>query len=192
MRKQNLMKNDGRTRRCNGQAGSAVFRNPALQSSSQINQSSVLQTPLAAELNVSLKKEKVMSGILELDVLLKNMHPHLSDEEYVFCTIQSSNIESIRTLNPICTFKEDEGLTVVLEKASALKANLQFHEVFKKITLQVHSSLESVGLTAAVSNALASKDISANIIAAYYHDHIFVPSGKSEIALNVLKSFSKN
>lgn len=133
-----------------------------------------------------------MSGILELDVLLKNMHPHLSDEEYVFCTIQSSNIESIRTLNPICTFKEDEGLTVVLEKASALKANLQFHEVFKKITLQVHSSLESVGLTAAVSNALASKDISANIIAAYYHDHIFVPSGKSEIALNVLKSFSKN
>ncbi len=133
-----------------------------------------------------------MNGILELDALLKNMHPHLSDEEYVFCTIQSSNIDSINSLNPICTFKEDEGLTVVLEKISALKANLQFNEVLKKITLQVHSNLEAVGLTAAVSTALANKGISANVIAAYYHDHIFVPSGKSNIALNVLKSLSKN
>ena len=133
-----------------------------------------------------------MNGILELDALLKNMHPHLSDREYVFCTIQSADINSISSLNPICTFKEDEGLTVVLEKISALKANLQFNEVFKKITLQVHSSLEAVGLTAAVSTALADKGISANVIAAYYHDHIFVPSGKSNVALNVLKSLSSN
>ncbi len=139
-----------------------------------------------------MKQEKVMNGILELATLLKNMHPHLSEKEYVFCTIQSSDLSSISNLNPICTFKEDEGLTVVLEKISALKANLQFTEVFKKITLQVHSSLEAVGLTAAVSTALASKGVSANVIAAYYHDHIFVPSGKSNIALNILKSLSKN
>ena len=73
-----------------------------------------------------------MNGITELDALLKNMHPHLSDEEYVFCTIQSLAVDTISSLNPICTFKEDEGLTVVLEKDSALKANLQFDEVFKK------------------------------------------------------------
>jgi len=133
-----------------------------------------------------------MSGIIELDALLKNMHPHLSGREYVFCTIPSSDIDYITSLNPICTFKEDEGLTVVLEKESALKENLQFNEVFKKITLKVHSSLEAVGLTAAVSTALANKGISANVIAAYYHDHIFVPSGKSDIAFNVLKSLSQN
>ncbi len=133
-----------------------------------------------------------MTDILELDVLLKNMRPHLSDEEYVFCTISLLNLDSVINLNPICTFKEDEGLTVVLEKMSALKANLQFNEVFKKITLQVHSSLEAVGLTAAVSTALANENISANVIAAYYHDHIFVPTSKSNIALNVLKSLSKS
>lgn len=133
-----------------------------------------------------------MNGITELDALLKNMHPHLSGEEYVFCTIQSLAIDTISSLNPICTFKEDEGLTVVLEKNSALKANLQFDEVFKKITLQVHSSLEAVGLTAAVSTALANNGISANVIAAYYHDHIFVPSSKSDIAINVLQSLSKS
>ena len=129
--------------------------------------------------------------ISELHLLLKNIHPHLSDEAYVFCTVQSPDPDSIIKLNPICTFEEDEGLTLVLEKNAALKANLQFNGVFKKITLRVHSSLEAVGLTAAVSTALASKGISANVIAAYYHDHIFVPSGKAAIALNILKSLSE-
>jgi hypothetical protein len=132
-----------------------------------------------------------MNGITELDKLLKNMHPNLSDKEYVFCTIQSSDDKYISSLNPICTFKEEEGLTVVLEKKTAVKANLQFEEVFKKITLQVHSSLEAVGLTAAVSTALTKKGVSANVIAAYYHDHIFVPSGKSNIALDALNSLTK-
>jgi len=137
------------------------------------------------------KMERIMTGVIELDALLKNMHPYLSDKEYVFCTVSSFDIDYISSLNPIATFQEEEGLTVVLEKESALKADLQFSEVFKTITLQVHSSLEAVGLTAAVSTALAKKGISANVIAAFYHDHIFVPGSKAEIALNVLKSLSQ-
>jgi len=87
------------------------------------------------------KMERIMTGVIELDALLKNMHPYLSDKEYVFCTVSSFDIDEIISLNPIATFQEEEGLTVVLEKESALKADLQFSEVFKKITLQVHSSL---------------------------------------------------
>lgn len=132
-----------------------------------------------------------MSGIKALDVLLKNMNPKLSDEEYVFCTIQTVKDNFVSELNPICTFQEDEGLTVVVEKLVALEANLQFNEVFRKITLHVHSSLEAVGLTAAVSTALTNNGISANIIAAYYHDHVFVPTSKSDIALKVLKTIAK-
>jgi hypothetical protein len=43
-----------------------------------------------------------------------------------------------------------------------------------------------VGLTAAVSNRLAEAGISANMIAAYFHDHIFVSSAQADLALNVL------
>ncbi|HBY88217.1 MAG TPA: transporter, partial [Colwellia sp.] len=32
-------------------------------------------------------------------------------------------------------------------------------------------------------------NISANVIAAYYHDHIFVQSEKAELALKVLNDF---
>jgi len=131
-----------------------------------------------------------MSGVIELKTLLKDMHPDLSDIEYVFCTVESISFGAISELEPVCTFKEDEGITLVLEKNRAIAADLKFSEVFKQITLQVHSSLEAVGLTATVSTTLAEKGISTNVIAAYYHDHIFVPSNKAEKAMIALKSLS--
>jgi len=55
------------------------------------------------------------------------------------------------------------------------------------ITLQIHSSLSAVGLTAAVSKILADEGISANIVAAYFHDHVFVPSHRADEALLALQ-----
>ena len=63
--------------------------------------------------------------------------------------------------------------------------------MFKGITLTVHSSLDAVGLTAAVANKLTEKGISANVIAAYYHDHIFVQTEKAALAIEALNEFSK-
>jgi hypothetical protein len=140
---------------------------------------------------LAVRLESKMNGILELEVLIKNMHPEMSENEYVFCTAQSLSFEAACKLNPICAFREDEGLTLVLEKACAESEKLHFDEVFKKITLQVHSSLKAVALTAAVSTALADKGISANLIAAFYHDHIFVSKNKSVLALKVLLSLSQ-
>ncbi|AAW87434.1 ACT domain-containing protein [Aliivibrio fischeri] len=127
-----------------------------------------------------------MSGILELDELLKTMKPELLTQEYVFCCVEGELKEYI-SLNPIGSFVEQEGLTLVLEKDVALKENIPFEGVFRQITLTVHSSLDAVGLTAAVSTKLASKGISANVVAAFYHDHIFVQSSKAELALSALK-----
>ncbi|MCE4936595.1 ACT domain-containing protein [Aliivibrio fischeri] len=127
-----------------------------------------------------------MSGVFELDELLKTMKPELLTQEYVFCSVEGDLKEYI-SLNPIGTFVEQEGLTLVLEKDVALKENIPFEGVFRQITLTVHSSLDAVGLTAAVSTKLASKGISANVVAAFYHDHIFVPSSKAELALSALK-----
>ena len=84
------------------------------------------------------------------------------------------------SLAPIATFLEAERLTLVLAKDKANEACLHYEGVFRQITLTVHSSLEAVGLTAAVSTKLTSKGISANVIAAYYHDHIFVSDDKAE------------
>lgn len=130
-----------------------------------------------------------MAGITELDELLQSMSPALQDGEYVFCTVAGSCSEYSH-LEPLSTFHEQEGLTLVLDKDVAKKAKLEFETSFKLITLTVHSSLEAVGLTAAVATKLASKGISANVIAAYYHDHIFVQSKKAEQALAALEEFS--
>jgi uncharacterized protein len=58
------------------------------------------------------------------------------------------------------------------------------------ITLTVHSALEAVGLTAAFSKALADVNISCNVVAGYYHDHIFVPQQDAEKAMAVLESLA--
>ena len=129
-----------------------------------------------------------MSGITELDELLSSMEPKLLAQEFVFCTVSGILADYI-SLSPLATFAEQEGLTLVLEKSLAQGAGLKFEGSFRQITLTVHSSLEAVGLTAAVSKKLADKGISANVIAAYYHDHIFVQSAKAEEALYALTEF---
>ncbi|HCE1908433.1 TPA: ACT domain-containing protein [Vibrio parahaemolyticus] len=130
-----------------------------------------------------------MSGITCLDELLRSMSPKRMESEFVFCTV-SGVLTDYVDLNPVATFIESEGLTLVLEKSVAENAGLSFDGIYNQITLTVHSSLEAVGLTAAVASKLASKGISANVIAAYYHDHIFVQSGKAEAAVSALEEFS--
>jgi hypothetical protein len=57
----------------------------------------------------------------------------------------------------------------------------------RRIVLEVFSSLEGVGLTAAVASALSTHAIPCNMVAAFHHDHVFVPSDKAELAMEVLK-----
>lgn len=130
-----------------------------------------------------------MSGITELDQLLRSMQPKLAESEFVFCTV-SGAIKDYLELNPLATFNESEGLTLVVEKSLAEKRGLSFEGSYRQITLTVHSSLEAVGLTAAVATKLAEKGISANVIAAYYHDHIFVQTSKAQAAVLALQELS--
>lgn len=131
-----------------------------------------------------------MTGTTELDKLLGSISPKLIEGDFVFCTVPGELAQYL-TLNPVATFIESEGLTLVLPKHKAEEAGLPFESVFRQITLTVHSSLEAVGLTAAVSTKLASKGISANMIAAYYHDHVFVQKEKAESAFLGLQEFSR-
>lgn len=127
-----------------------------------------------------------MSGEADLNTLIGSMHPVLGEAEYVFASLSKDTVVSLTELEPIGTFYEQEGLTVIILKAKADAFDIKYQSVFKCITLNVHSSLEAVGLTAAVSSALANVGISANVVAAYYHDHIFVPVVKANQALYCL------
>ncbi len=128
-----------------------------------------------------------MTGITDLNQLLASMEPSVCDDAYVFCTTTALSLAEIVALQPKGIFSESEGVTMILNKASALKNKLPFSGEFSQITLTVHSSLEAVGLTAAVSDALAKAGVSANVVAAYYHDHIFVQREKQQIALKALQ-----
>ncbi|WP_217516465.1 ACT domain-containing protein [Vibrio metschnikovii] len=131
-----------------------------------------------------------MSAISELEVLLKSMSPQIIEGNYVFCTVKGP-LSEYWYLEPIATCREQEGLTLVLLEQQAKAAQLKFDSVFSLITLTVHSSLEAVGLTAAFATKLASYGVSANVIAGYYHDHIFVQSTLAEKALQALQEFTQ-
>ena len=131
-----------------------------------------------------------MTAITDLDILLNSMSPELIEGDYVFCTVEGGLADYVH-LNPMATFREKEGLTLVLTKEVATQAQLSFDGVFSMITLSVHSSLEAVGLTAAFATKLGSYGISANVIAGYYHDHIFVQKHEADQAMSALRELSE-
>ena len=131
-----------------------------------------------------------MSGEINLAKLIKQMEPILNDGEYVFTTV--NNTSHILRKDIICEFKEAEGTTLVLERTIADSLNLSYNYVASWITLKIHSSLDAVGLTAVFSTELAKYNLSCNVIAGYYHDHIFIDKNKATEAITILKDLSKN
>ncbi|CAE8625781.1 unnamed protein product [Polarella glacialis] len=93
-------------------------------------------------------------------------------------------------LDPWMLFREDEGLTLILAKAAADKLDFKYDGIFRRITLRVLSSLEAVGLTAAVATTLSKAGISANVVAAYHHDHVYVPAKEAQRALEALQALA--
>ncbi len=128
-----------------------------------------------------------MSGISDLEQMLALMRPQLRPGTFVFLTFQESVPDR---LHPIMTFIEDEALTVIVPQHEADAAGEQYESVFSWISLSVHGDLQGVGLTAAFSRPLADAGISCNVVAAFYHDHIFVPADVAQGALEILNDLS--
>jgi len=119
-------------------------------------------------------------GERDLKVLLSRMAPQLSHRQWTFQPI--SDLGSLPE-DAFALIREEEGLCCILPGA-AMKPDAP---TFAKITLQVHSDLEAVGLTAAVATALASSQIPCNVVAGLRHDHIFVPWNSRHQALDLLE-----
>lgn len=132
-----------------------------------------------------------MTGETNLEKLLESMSPQLIDGEFVFYSFKDASYGDHADLEPISAVTEDEGLTLVIPKSKADERGLNYESVFKGITLKVHSSLAAVGLTAAFSAKLTEHDISANVIAGYFHDHIFVQVEQADKAMSALNEFAR-
>lgn len=127
-----------------------------------------------------------MIGHTNLEYLLVNAEPQLDSGEYVFASFPGAKYADLAWMKPLASMQEKEGLTLVIERAVAELAGIPIECVFSRISLDIHSSLEAVGLTAAIASRLAAKGISANIIAGFYHDHVFIPQKRGDEALQAL------
>ena len=127
------------------------------------------------------------NGEMDLSILINNMKPVLHPDEYVFCCIP--NLDMIDINNIIQMFREIEGITIIVTKAYADDLSLPYTFISSWITLNIHSSLDAIGFTAAFTKVLTQSHISCNVIAGYYHDHIFINSKDTLIAMQVLENF---
>lgn len=128
-----------------------------------------------------------MAGERDLATLLRGMRPLLNPGRYVYCTFPAKVPAGLR---PVVTVAEAEGVTAVVAQEEADALGLRYGYVAAWITLQIHSALEAVGLTAAVAGRLAEDGISCNVVAGFHHDHLFVGIDDAERAVQALEELS--
>jgi uncharacterized protein len=119
--------------------------------------------------------------------LLREMQPYLDPRDWVFCSVATNETDG---LNPIATFEENEGRTVVIEQSVAHSHGLDAIFPSRMITLRVYSDLNAVGFLAVVTTELAKHGIATNAFSALHHDHLFVPKDRAEEAIAILNDLS--
>ncbi|MCC6206298.1 MAG: ACT domain-containing protein [Hyphomicrobiales bacterium] len=132
-----------------------------------------------------------MSGETDLQRLLSAMQPVLATGTYVFATLSPGKAMPAHA-EPLMTFREAEGTTLILTAAAAEAAALPSIFHCRMITLTVHSSLDAVGFMAAITQRLAAAGIGVNPVSAFHHDHLFVPEARAEEAMTILREISSD
>lgn len=121
----------------------------------------------------------VRPPVSDLAGMLAGMAPVLNADPWQFLVVEGALPD-----DPFALIREDEGITAIIAGAGEGAA-------FARITLMVHSALDGVGLTAAVSGILAESGIACNIIAGFHHDHLFVPWERRDEALALLQRLAQ-
>jgi hypothetical protein len=126
-----------------------------------------------------------MPPVRDRSAMIRGMDPVRREGAYVFATLTSV------PEGAIATFAEEEGLSAILPIEAATAQGLDVTLPMACLTLTVHSALDGVGLTAAVASALADEGIPCNMVAAFHHDHVFVPEDRAEEALAILRALAQ-
>lgn len=126
-----------------------------------------------------------MSGLTDLQQTLQSLKVLCDDIEYGFASVEDdSKIERDKVL---ATFHENGRLATIAPKEYLDSLSIENEGPYAKLTIDVHTSLELVGLTAVMSTELAKNGISANVVAAFYHDHVFVQYDLRQKAIQLLE-----
>lgn len=121
------------------------------------------------------------AGEMDLDRLIHSMEPVLHNDTYVFATVDADM--QTGQLSPVMTFMEQEGKTLILTRATAVRENIPYEFECCMITLNVHSALEAVGFLARITQRLAALGMGVNPVSGFYHDHLFIPKDRGQEAL---------
>jgi hypothetical protein len=124
--------------------------------------------------------------IRETRAMIAGMTPRLSDGLWVYCTVSAPGADALA--KAFATMREDEGVTLILPFVEATRLGYPSGPAMRRISLDLMSSLEGIGLTAAVATALTAAGIACNMVAAYHHDHVFVPEADAAAALATLRA----
>lgn len=121
-----------------------------------------------------------------LDQLLASMDVK-SQGIYVFVALD----EVPAGVEPFATVREFEGVTIVISEDRAEKAGLSTENRFARISLDIPSSLESIGMAAMISQTLAARSITCNLLAGFHRDHLFVQVDKADEAFEILRDLKE-
>ena len=125
-------------------------------------------------------------AVYDLATLLKSLTVKQHEGVWAYTSLPKAesswadlvNLRSVRDIALL--FTEAEGLTVI----HAASAETARDNRWVWLELAVYSDLNAVGFLAAVAEALRRAGVPCNAVAAYHHDHLFVPEDKVEAALN--------
>jgi uncharacterized protein len=126
-----------------------------------------------------------MPGETDLSRLLAGMRPKLWPDVYVFASLPPG-ADIPAAIDPVMTFREAEGTTLILTEAEAHKAGVSGTFRSRMVTLEIHSSLDAVGFLAAITRRLADAGMGVNPVSAFFHDHLFVPADRADEAVALL------
>ncbi|KAK5112024.1 hypothetical protein LTR62_004558 [Meristemomyces frigidus] len=135
-------------------------------------------------------------GGMDLKSLIHSMNPTLNQEPFVWITLArtdprlapflSQKLQHVEVL-----VQESEGYTFVVTKTLADQENYEYVFPCRRITLNVHSSLEAVGFMAAIATRLARIGTGSNPVSGYHHDHLFVAVGKEDVVMGELRKMAE-
>jgi uncharacterized protein len=127
-----------------------------------------------------------MTAEHDLTTLLRHMRPELHAAPYGFAVAGPAPVAA-----PFAMIAEDEGMTVIAPLSALEASGIGGTDPMARISLTIHSALTAVGLTAAIATALAARGISANVVAGFHHDHLFLPWDRRDDAMAALRALSE-